>query len=182
MKSLKLSTMLMGLALFGFSGCGSSDSTEGTPDAGVDSAVGPAPFGISLGTWCYKVSGISVISNTCEVDFSQLISVPGNYEGPSTGIFTLGNGGKLGGGVVTHNQGTLIRKGPQTDPDLPGCSWNVDLSNQLTMTALNTFTVSVVENQDTITQACGFALTSCQTAWTGTFTIDAAQTDTANCK
>jgi hypothetical protein len=181
MKRLKLSTMLVGLTLLGFSGCGSSDTTEGVPDTGA----GASSFAISPGTYCYKITDVSAINDGCDVGAAGLkgTSVPGNYEGPATGIFTLGNQGKLGGGVISHDQGTLIRtKGVQTDSDLAGCSWNVETTTQVTMTAENKFTGYVTENQDSIAEACGVAMSSCQTTWTGTFAIDGSQSAAAGCK
>jgi hypothetical protein len=179
MKMMKISAVMMGMAFLAFAGCGSSDSTEGTPDAG-----GPAVYGISPGAYCYTITDITAVNDGCEAGVATLkgTSVPGNYDA-ATGIFTLGNQGKLGGGVITYNQGTLTRvKGLQTDPADPTCSWNVELTTQVTMTAENKFTGLVTENQDTIAAGCGLTITTCQTTWTGTFAIDGTQNAAAGCK
>ena len=176
MKMMKISTVMMGMALLAFGGCGSSDSTEGTPDGGT-------AYGISPGTYCYTITDITALTDGCEAGVAILkgTSVPGNYD-PNTGIFTLGNEGKLGGGVITYNQGTLVRKGLQTDTEEPTCSWNVDLTTQVTMTAENKFTGVVTEKQDTIAAGCGLSFATCQTTWTGTFAIDGSQNAAVGCK
>jgi hypothetical protein len=176
MKLLKISTVLMGLALLGFTGCGSSDTTEGTPDAG-------AAYGISPGAYCYKITGVSAVNDGCGLEVAGLVgsALPGTYDA-TTGTFTLGTQGALGGGVITYNQGTLVRvKGTMNDPAVAGCSWSQDDTTLLTMTAQNQFTASVTENQDTITATCGLAVTSCTSTWTWTFAIDGTLTAPA-CK
>jgi hypothetical protein len=178
MKMLKVSTVLMGLALLGFAGCGSSDTTEGTPDAG-----GPQPFGISPGAYCYKITGVSAVNDGCDLGVSTLVgsALPGTYDA-TTGTFTLGTQGSLGGGVVTYNQGTLVRvKGAVSEPSIPGCSWNQQDTTLLTMSAENQFSASVTETQDTITAACGAAAATCTSTWTWTFAIDGTLTAPA-CK
>lgn len=165
MKLLKISTVLMGLALLGFTGCGSSDSTEGTPDSGV------TVYGISPGAYCYKITGVSAVNDGCGLDVLGQVgkALPGTYDA-STGTFTLGTQGSLGGGVITYNQGTLVRvKGTMSDAD---CSWQQDDTTLVTMTAQNQFSASVTENQDTFAAACGLSFTSCQSTWTWTFAID----------
>lgn len=172
MKLLKISTVLMGLALF--AGCGSSDTTEGTPDAG------PVVYGISPGAYCYKITGISAVNDGCGLEVAKQVgaALPGTYDA-STGTLTLGTQGSLGGGVVTYNQGTLVRvKGPMSDG---ACSWQQDDTTLITVTAQNQFTASVTENQDSIGAACNLSFTSCQSTWTWTFVIDGTLTAPA-CK
>lgn len=172
MKMLKVSTVLMGLALLGFAGCGSSDSTEGTPDAGA------TVYGISPGAYCYKITGVSAVTDGCGLGVDTMVgsALPGTYDATS-GTLTLGTQGSLGGGVVTYNQGTLVRvKGTMSDPTVAGCSWNQDDTTKIIVTAENQFTAMVTENQDTIAAACGLAVTSCTSTWTWTFAIDGTLT------
>jgi hypothetical protein len=179
MKMLKLSTALMGLALLGFTGCGSSDTEQYNPfaDAYVDPVVpdaGPALYGITPGTWCYTVTGLTAVSDLCDNGAATMVgkSIPGTYDA-ATGIFSLGTSGSLGGGPITNNMGTLVRvKGKVTDSSVAGCSWNQADTTTLTMTAENTFTVSVVETQDTIAAACMATATTCTSSWTWTMAID----------
>jgi len=175
MKMLKLSTVVMGLALLG---CGSSDTTEGTPDGG-----GQTAYGISPGPYCYKITGVSAVTDGCELGVAGLVgsALPGTYDA-ATGTLTLGTQGSLGGGVISYNQGTLVRtKGTVTDATAPGCSWSQADTTNVTVTAENQFTASVTETQDTIAAACGAAATSCQSTWTWTFAIDGTLTAPA-CK
>jgi hypothetical protein len=189
MKMLKLSTVLMGLALLGLAGCGSSDTELSNPEAGVDPVVpdagpvGPTLYGITPGTWCYKVTTLSAVSDACDTGAATMVgkSIPGTYDA-TTGIFTLGTKGSLGGGAIANNVGALVRvKGPVSDSALPGCSWNQADNTTVTMTAENMFTASVVETQDTITTACGAAATTCTSTWTWTMEIDGTQSAAAGC-
>lgn len=99
-------------------------------------------------------------------------ALPSNYN-DNTGVLTLGTQGSLGGGVITYNQGTLVRvKGAVSDPSVPGCSWNQQDTALVTVTAENQFTASVTEKQDTIAAACGLGVASCTSTWSWTFVID----------
>ena len=172
MKVLKLSTMMMGLALLGMSGCGSSESTD-TQDGG-DVTL----YKISPGAYCYKITGVSAVNDGCELGVAGLVgqALPGNYDA-ATGTFTLGTEGSLGGGVIQYNQGTLVRqKGTVTDSVDPTCSWSQQDTTLVTMSADNQFSAAVTEVQDTIAAACGAAAATCTSTWTWTFAIDGTLT------
>jgi hypothetical protein len=179
MKMLKFSTMLMGLALLGFSGCGSSDTTDGTADAGAGANL----FGVTPGTYCYKVTSIAPgYSDGCGLGVEEMVgfSVPGTQD-TSTGIFTLGNEGSLGGGEIRNNIGTLIRQGQSSDPAVPACVWNENNTTNLTMTDTNKFTASVTEVKSGITAACLETFVTCTSTWTWTFEIT-TQNAAAGCQ
>jgi hypothetical protein len=182
MKMLKISTILMGLALFGFAGCGSSDTTEGTPDAGGlgNQDAGPTLYGITPGAYCYKVTSIVPgYIDGCENGAAEAVgkTIPGSYDN-TTGILTLGTKGSMGGGEIKYNQGTLIRtKSLSSAPEVPGCSWNQADTTTVTVTDTNKLTVSVVESQDTITAACGASATTCTSTWTWTMEVATPQVD-----
>jgi len=173
MKIAKLSVTFAVLAMLGFTGCGSSDSSpDETPDGGE------TLYGISPGTYCYKITSVSAVNDGCDLGVANMVgsALPGTYDA-STGILTLGTQGSLGGGVITYNKGTLVRqKGTMSDLGTPGCSWDQEDTTQITMTAQNQFTAAVTEKQDSIAPACGFASTSCVSTWTWTFVIDGTLT------
>lgn len=177
MKMLKISTVLLGLALFGVSGCGSSDSTDGAGDAGA------TLYGITPGTYCYKVTSIAPgYSDGCGLGVDQVVglSLPGTQD-TATGIFTLGTDGSLGGGEVRNNVATLIRQGQTSNPDVPACVWNQTDNTALTMTGENKFTASVTETKTDITAACSEAFVTCTSTWTWTFEIT-TQSAAAGCE
>jgi hypothetical protein len=191
MKMLKLSAVLMGLSLVGFAGCGSSDTEQYNPlaDTGVEPVipdagpVGPTLYAITPGTWCYKVTTLSAVSDGCDTGAATMVgkSIPGTYDA-TTGIFTLGTSGSLGGGAISNNVGALVRtKATVSDPATPGCSWKQADNTTINMTAENTFTASVVETQDTIASACGLAATTCTSSWTWSMEIDGTQSAAAGC-
>jgi hypothetical protein len=177
MKMFKISTALMGLALLGFAGCGSSDSTDGT-DAGTLGDAGPILYGITGGDYCYKVTAIAPgYVDGCMNGAAEVVgkAIPGNYDA-ATGILTLGTKGSMGGGPIKYNQGTLIRTlSPSSDPGLPGCSWNQADTSTVTVTDTNKMTVAVVENQDTIAAACGATATTCTSTWTWSLEVATPQ-------
>jgi hypothetical protein len=183
MKILKLSTALMGLALLGFAGCGSSDSTDPN-QPGVTSDAGSDEFGLVEGPRCYQITSIAPgFDDKCGL-FSgpdgTLVgkSLPGTYT-RATGTLTLGTKGSLGGGVITHNSGTLLRSGPTSDKQDPTCTWNQTDTTTITMTATYQFTASVVETESSFAAACGVA-PDCTSSWTWTFADDAGAKSPAN--
>lgn len=175
MKMLKVSTVLMGLALLGISGCGSSDSTE-SGDAGT-------LYGVTPGTYCYKITSIAPgYSDGCGLGVQDMVgfSVPGTQD-TATGIFTLGTEGSLGGGEIRNNAGTLVRQGQSSNPDDLTCVWNQNDTTNLTMTDTNKFTAAVTETKTGITASCGETFTTCTSTWTWTFEIT-AQNAAAGCE
>ncbi len=181
MKTLKLSTVLMGLALLGFAGCGSSDSDGDLfPDADIvfgNQDAGVSLFGITPGAYCYTITSVSGVNDGCGLEVGTLVgkSLPGSYDA-TTGILTLGTQGSLGGGPISNNAGTLVRvKGLVNDTAVPGCSWNQADTTAVVLTDTNKLTASVTETQDTIAAACGLAVTTCTSSWTWTMELTTAQ-------
>jgi hypothetical protein len=159
--------------------CGSSTSTE--PDAGPDAAPTETLYPLSEGTYCYDVTAISAVVDGCQIAPGAYVgaSLPGTYTTPT---FILGTDGSLGQGNLAHNTGTLLRDGSTSDQDAPTCNWHQTDTTTVTLTALNTFTASVVETQDTFALACGTTAPpagSCTSSWTWTMVINANKTASA---
>jgi hypothetical protein len=144
-------------------------------DAGVRPDGAPSLYGITPGTSCFRITSTAAgYDDGCQLEVATLqgFALPGTYD-PSTGVFTLGGNGGLGAGLITYNQGTLVRtKVSVSDPELPGCSWNQESTTTLTMTGENSFTASITERQDAITPACGTTFSACVSTWTWTMQID----------
>ena len=151
--------------------------SDGGGSGGADgsgTSTGTTLFPLSTGTNCYDVTGVSGVTDGCELQVAVLLgkALPGTYVS-SSGQFALGTEGTLGTGLLSQNKGTLLRDSSVTDPTLPGCSWHQTVTTYLTMTAQNQFTISVTENQDSITAACGATAPTCSSTWTWTMAIDA---------
>jgi hypothetical protein len=142
---------------------------ETSPDVGI------VLYGLTPGTACFTITSVLPGSRDgCDIGIAELQGavLPCTYD-LSTGTFTLGNNGSLGVGPIRYNQGTLVRnKTGSSDPTIPGCSWNEAATTTLTMTDTNRFTISVVEEQDSIAAACGLPSTTCTSTWTWTMAID----------
>ena len=165
-------TSLLGLALAGFAAVGCSSTTTTDLDASTyvypDTATGPTLYGLSDGTYCYDITAVSAVSDGCALGVAGLVgsaALPGTYT-VSAGQFTLGTEGSLGTGLISQNMGTLSRDGNTSDPSAPGCTWHQKDTTYLTMVGQNQFYVTVTENQDSITAACGAPAATCTSTWT----------------
>lgn len=135
-------------------------------------------YGLTAGSACYKVTAIVPgDADGCGLEAQAVVghALQGSYDS-STGVFTLGNAGSLGSGLIRYNEGTLIRaKSALSDTGSPACAWNQEDTTKLTMTGTNHFTVFVIETQDHIAAACGTAFASCTSTWAWTMEIDSTQ-------
>jgi hypothetical protein len=181
-----LSAMGLGIAAVG------CDSTSGCTDAGVCPDVGanggtsgglggaggggPAPFGVTEGTYCFDVTGATVGTDGCDI-------TPGTYLGmrlpvtysATTGVISVGTMGSLGAGVIDKNRATLIRENNTADSMMPTCTWHQMDTSAFQLTATNTFTISVSETESGFALACVPAPPSdpCTTTFSFTMAIHA---------
>lgn len=176
MKTSKLWLALFGIASLAIVGCGSNDSDTdaGTGDAGV------TLYPMSDGTYCYKITGVSAVTDGCTLGVASLVGsdLPGTYVS-STAAFTLGTSGSLGGGYISYNTATLSRTNTPSDTSNPSCTWSQTDTTLLTLTAQNAFTASVTETESGFATACGTTIPtggSCTSTWTWTFAIDSTKT------
>jgi len=185
MKTQRILLGLLGAALVACmaASCGSNDTSCDATGCSAPDAGGGTLYGLSPGSYCYDITGVSGVSDGCQIGVGALVgqSLPGNYDGSS--IFTLGTEGSLGSGAISNNEGTLSRDGNSTDPGPPVCSWHQTDTTHLTMTAQNTFTVSVSETQGTFASTCSPipAGGSCASSWTWTMAINANKSVAAGC-
>jgi hypothetical protein len=181
MKEKKTLPGLLGAALVAcmVASCGSNTSScDETGCVAPDAGSGGNTYALSQGTYCYDITGVSAVSDGCQISVGSLVgqSLPGTYDG--AGGFTLGTDGSLGTGNINANTGVLSRDGNPTDPGPPVCSWHQTDTSTLTMTAQNTFTVSVVETENTFANTCSPIPTggTCTSSWTWTMAINGNKT------
>ena len=173
---MRTSKLLLGfLGVAALASCGTNTSTD--TDAAVNAqSDGPVLYPLSPGTYCYQISAIAPgYVDDCKIGVETLVgeAYPGVYDS-TTGIFTLGNDGSFGSGLLSHNAGTLTRVGDPSAPGIAGCTWHQTDQTMLVMIGQNEFTTSVTEIQTNIAPACG-AGSTCTSSWQWTFAINASK-------
>jgi hypothetical protein len=170
---------LFGLALASFAAVGCSSTTTTDLDASAyvypDTGTGPTLYALSDGTYCYDITGVSLVSDGCGLQVASLVgttSLLGDYVA-STGQFTLGTEGSLGTGLLSQNTGTLQSIADTSDG--ASCAWHQTDTTILTMTGKNTFSVAVTEQKSAFSAGCGAPAPTCTSTWTWTMGIDAAK-------
>lgn len=180
----------MGFLVAVVAGCSSSDSKS---DAAVSDAQGDATadsgvtlYGLSTGDNCFDITAVAPGSDDgCDLGVAGLVgaSLPVNYA-MATATVTLGTMGSIGAGQVTQNMGTLTRDSTATDPAMATCTWSQMDTADLTVTATNTFTVSVTEVESMFLPACSGIPTggTCTSTWKWTLTKSTTKTIANGCK
>jgi hypothetical protein len=183
MKTLKMIKTVTVFAAVGLgltvAGCdsGSSCADGGVCDGGIGGGKGGAsgglggaggstpPFGLTGGTYCFDVTGVSGIVDGCDIKPGAISQLPVTYT-VTTGVVAVGKEGSIGQGIVANNMGTLLRDGNTSDGAV--CTWHQMDTSSLTMTADNAFTVSVSETESTFAAACVPPPPSdpCTSSWT----------------
>jgi len=173
----------------GAAGCSSNSSCAdggicdtggaGGGNAGLGGTSGTTYYAVTPGSWCFDVVSISPGAVDGCMNGPELIvghALPVTYD-MTAGTIAVGTDGSLGIGAISANKATLLRDNSPTDRDTPTCSWHQTDTSMLQLTAENTFTISVVENQGTFSAGCTTAgITpvggACSSTWTWTMTID----------
>src|SRR5213075_1937425 len=123
--------------------------------------------------------GLTIGSDGCDTGVSSLAghTLPVTYDG--AGTLTVGTMGALGAGTINHGDGTLTRANMPSDESMPLCMWTQTDTTVVHLTADNTFTASVTEEQSAFTAACVPAPTGgmCTTTFSMTLSITAAKPD-----
>lgn len=178
----------------------------GTGAGGTGGTAGPAYFGISAGTYCFDILTIQPgFVDGCDIGVDLAVStaakrsaLPVTYYPTATtladgtaivaGTLEVGTSGSLGRGVINMNTGTLLRVAGTTMLPAPdaACSWTQSDTSAVTLTAENTFTISVSEQESQFaTSACAAvnmpapAAGSCTSTWSWTMAIENPQVLTA---
>jgi len=186
MKTLKTIKTMTVFAALGVTlaavGCdsGSSCADGGVCDGGLGGKSGaggaggaggaPALYGLTGGTYCFDVTGITGLVDGCGITPNVITKLPVTYTA-ATGAVAVGREGSVGQGAVANNMGTLSRVGNSSDG--PACMWSQTDTSTLTMTANNAFTISVSETESGFSATCVPAPVSdpCTSTWTWTMQI-----------
>lgn len=191
-KLLMVGAMLTaGLAI---AGCSSDNScADGgicdTGTGGAGGSGGPTLYAVTPGNYCFTVTSILPgSSDGCMIGVGQVVGhdLPVNYD-MAAGTISVGTQGSLGIGLISANKATLMRDNSPADQDVPACTWHQTDTSMLTLTADNTFTISVVENETTFNAACDAAAITpagglCTSTWGWTMTIDGSMSAAAGCQ
>jgi len=189
--------VMCGVALVAGAGCSSSTTADGG-DSGASGDVAAnsdaAPFGLTLGTWCYKILAASNVTDGCTIG----VGAPALADGlvgtdlPVTytlsgqmGTLSVGNDGSLGQGLLLDNTGTLLRENDPTLDSMMTCSHHQTDTSVITLTATNAFTLDGTEVQSMFAAACSAvnipAGGACTSTWSWTMAIDAAGDAAVGC-
>lgn len=157
-KLLLAAIATIGLAGVAVIGCGGDDNDNKCGDGGCVDA-GPQPFGIS-NSGCYTVESLTNLTDGCEfgADLTAGNSFPATYN-RSTATLSLGREvgspgqPSLGSGTITYNAGTMARNNTVMEPGST-CTWNEVVAGNLTVTAIDTFTITYTDTQRSFSAGC----------------------------
>ena len=191
----KTKFLLVGALLtvgLGAAGCSSSSSCAVggicvTGAGGAGGGAGPTLYAVTPGTWCFTVTSIQPGAvDGCDIGVAAVVGtdLPVTYD-MAAGTISVGTAGSLGIGAISANKATLLRENSPADKDIPACIWHQTDTSMLTLTADNTFTISVTENEDTFNAVCtANSITpaggACASTWTWTMAIDGSM-NASNC-
>ncbi|MEA2696627.1 MAG: hypothetical protein QOI66_898 [Myxococcales bacterium] len=151
--------------------------TGGSGGGGGGSGGASGLFGITEGTYCFKITAIdSGAVDGCDIQVALQVGqyLPVKYL-MSTAMLTVGTDGSLGGGPIANNKGTLTRDNTPAAADMPTCTWHQTDTTMVTVTAENMFTAAVVEKEETFAAACSADHVPpggmCTSSWTWTMKI-----------
>jgi hypothetical protein len=182
---MKLTNLGIGLMAMGLvaAGCGSDDSTCGDaacPDSAVGSPDGGAGAVGSIVSGKYKATAATVADDGCKIDPMLLVTMNTNMEtwipvDVSGGTMKVGNNKgeppapSLGSGPYVTTGGTfkLTRMNHYKVPAPSTCEYDQDVTSTITLDAINSFGIGVVEKQNNrknCTEPAGVA-ESCASSW-----------------
>jgi hypothetical protein len=150
-----------------------SDAGTCTTDGAADGGGGSNLFGITEGTYCFKITAIepgAVDGCDIQVDMQVGKYLPVTYMRSPSAKLTVGTDGSLGAGSIASNTGMLTRDNMPAAMDMPTCTWHQTDTTTITLTAENTFTAAVVEKEEMFATACTPATVPptgmCTSSWT----------------
>jgi hypothetical protein len=157
-------------------GAGGTGHGGSTGAGGAAGGSAGTAFGISTGTYCFDITTATPISDGC-----GLFDPAHPFEGTRlpvtyttdgvTGQLTVGKMGSLGTGLISHNQGTLMRENDPIDSMMPLCMWHQTDDTVIQLTATNAFTASVTETESAFAAACAQPASADPCTSTFTFTL-----------
>ncbi|HXI57816.1 MAG TPA: hypothetical protein VNO55_17240, partial [Polyangia bacterium] len=134
-----------------------TDGAAGSDGGGGGGSGGSGLFGITEGTYCFKITAIEPgAADGCDLQVDMQVGkyLPVTYMRSPSAKLTVGTDGSLGGGSIASNTGTLTRDNMPAAADMPTCTWHQTDTTMITLTAENTFTAAVVEKEEMFAAAC----------------------------